>query len=430
MNSYEEKKQARIDYYKEKSGKASQESQARFDVYKKRMDAIPLGQPILVDHYSAKSDRNYRDKAFNQIEKSVEAQKKADYYAEKATAAELNNAISSDDPEALTKLKDKLQNLEKAQSDMKRINAYYKKHGTCKGCEGVSDETAQKIADKIEKAYSWEKRPFASYTLTNNNAEINRLKDRIKQLETKREFVGWEFEGGEVKVNNDINRLQIFFDEIPDEGKRKELKGAAFKWSRHENAWQRQLNENCLYAVNRIAFLKPIGADDVRSIQPKRPKIEKPVEQQATSKTNMPPKEKETTVSGIFSEPKNSPWGEVQTCDVLCPGVFMVSTAGHGGTMFSNDMTALLSPSARNCGMKHNDYLCFEENSQESVAMRELLDKKLWSIPERIKDKAAFEENINNSIKENNPDYWRSRQVGIENAQARKERISTHENER
>ena len=35
--------------------------------------------------------------------------------------------------------------------------------------------------------------------------------------------------------------------------------------------------------------------------------------------------------------------------------------------------------------------------------LRELLDKKLWKIPERIKDEAAFEENINRSIKRYNP---------------------------
>ena len=51
--------------------------------------------------------------------------------------------------------------------------------------------------------------------------------------------------------------------------------------------------------------------------------------------------------------------------------------------------------------------------------LRELLDKKLWKIPERIKDKAAFEENINRSIKRYNPEYWRARQSGLE-AVARK----------
>jgi hypothetical protein len=121
----------------------------------------------------------------------------------------------------------------------------------------------------------------------------------------------------------------------------------------------------------------------------------------------------------MFNQPEKSPWGEVQTCDVLCPGVFLVSTDGHGGTMVSKEVSAMLSPAARKCGFKQNGYLCFEEDSQESVALRELLDKKLWAVPDRIKDKAAFEENINRSLREYNPDYWRARQMGLEKAPAR-----------
>ena len=34
---------------------------------------------------------------------------------------------------------------------------------------------------------------------------------------------------------------------------------------------------------------------------------------------------------GMFHAPKSSPWGEVQNCETLCPGVFLVSTASHGG---------------------------------------------------------------------------------------------------
>jgi len=117
-------------------------------------------------------------------------------------------------------------------------------------------------------------------------------------------------------------------------------------------------------------------------------------------------------------QPTQSPWGEIQHCDVVCPGVYMVSTAGHGGTMVSKDITAVLSPAAQKCGFKQDGYLCFEEDTQESVAMRELLDKKLWSIPDRIKDKAAFEENINESLRQYNPHYWRARQSGLEKVQA------------
>jgi len=134
--------------------------------------------------------------------------------------------------------------------------------------------------------------------------------------------------------------------------------------------------------------------------------------------------------SSMFTSPKQSPWGEVQTCDTLCPGVFMVSTASHGGTMISKEVADLLSPAARKCGFKQSGYFCFEEDSQESVALRELLDKKLWAVPDRIKNKAAFEENINNSIREYNPEYWRSRQSGIEKAQIRQKQAPAHYAER
>ena len=105
----------------------------------------------------------------------------------------------------------------------------------------------------------------------------------------------------------------------------------------------------------------------------------------------------------MYQEPNKSPWGAVQTCDTLCPGVFLVSTASYGGTMVSNDVAAFLSPAAKRCGFRRGGYLCFEEDTQEEVVLRELLDKKLWKIPERIKDKAAFEENINRSIKRYTP---------------------------
>ena len=80
---------------------------------------------------------------------------------------------------------------------------------------------------------------------------------------------------------------------------------------------------------------------------------------------------------GMFHAPKSSPWGEVQSCETLCPGVFLVSTASHGGTMVANEVAAVLSPAAKKCGFKDKGYICYEEDAQESVVLRELLDKKL-----------------------------------------------------
>ena len=132
----------------------------------------------------------------------------------------------------------------------------------------------------------------------------------------------------------------------------------------------------------------------------------------------------------MYQGPSKSPWGKVQTCDLLCPGVFLVSTAGHGGTMVSKEVAAFLSPAAKRCGFQRGGYLCFEEDTQEEVVLRELLDKKLWKIPERIRDKAAFEENINLSIRRYNPEYWRARQSGLEAAQAARKEAPARQTER
>ncbi len=86
--------------------------------------------------------------------------------------------------------------------------------------------------------------------------------------------------------------------------------------------------------------------------------------------------------------------------------------------MVANEVAAILSPAAKKCGFKDKGYICYEEDAQESVVLRELLDKKLWKIPDRIKDKERFEENLNQSIRQYNPEYWRARQSGREAAEA------------
>ena len=60
---------------------------------------------------------------------------------------------------------------------------------------------------------------------------------------------------------------------------------------------------------------------------------------------------------GMFHAPKSSPWGEVQNCETLCPGVFLVSTASRGGTMVANEVAAVLSPAAKKCGFKDKGYI-------------------------------------------------------------------------
>ena len=93
---------------------------------------------------------------------------------------------------------------------------------------------------------------------------------------------------------------------------------------------------------------------------------------------------------GMFHAPRSSPWGEVQNCEVLCPGVFLVSTASHGGTMVANEVAAVLSPAAKKCGFKDKGYICYEEDAQESVVLRELLEKSSGRSPTVSRTKSGL----------------------------------------
>ena len=178
--------------------------------------------------------------------------------------------ISADDPQAVAKLEAKLSKLEEAQETMKAVNAYYRKHKTLDGCPHLTPEQIDKL--KADMAQSWhldKSRPYQSFVLSNNNAEIRRLRARIEQVRQHEDtqFAGWEFEGGRVEANKADNRLQIFFDGKPDEGTRDELKANGFRWAPSVGAWQRQLNMNAYRAAEHISCIQPVTGDKPVDLQ-------------------------------------------------------------------------------------------------------------------------------------------------------------------
>ena len=168
--------------------------------------------------------------------------------------------ISADDDQAVAKLEAKLKSLMEYQQLMKDVNAYFRKHGTLDGFEGLSEIAREQLKRNMDSPWHLEKsKPFQSYQLDNNNAEIRRIKERIEALnkhETQ-EYPEWEFDGGYVKSNKEINRIQIFFDGKPAEDVRDQMKANAFKWSPKEGAWQRQLNDNAYRAMDHIDAIQP-----------------------------------------------------------------------------------------------------------------------------------------------------------------------------
>jgi len=110
-------------------------------------------------------------------------------------------------------------------------------------------------AAKLLRTDDWWGAGFAPYQLTNNGANIRRMKERLAELEKKAATPTAETErpdGIRVVENTEEDRLQVFFPGKPEPEMIAKLKSAAFKWSPSRGCWQRQLTPNALNALRRI----------------------------------------------------------------------------------------------------------------------------------------------------------------------------------
>lgn len=177
--------------------------------------------------------------------------------------------ISADDPQAVQKLEAKLEKLQSAQDTMKAVNAYYRKHKNLDGCPNLSAERIEAMKAEMSSQWHIQDKPYPSWALSNNNAEIRRVKERIAELTRKNEtaYAGWEFDGGTVEANREDNRLQIFFEKKPEEKTRETLKENGFLWSPKAGAWQRQLNDSAIYVADRLSCIRPLSGKSPVEIQ-------------------------------------------------------------------------------------------------------------------------------------------------------------------
>jgi hypothetical protein len=251
-HNFDERKQNRINYAKEQAEKNQQKGDTLYNQAKEMASFIPFGQPILVGHHSEKRDRNYRNKIHNTYGKAFEAMDKAQHYEQKAETIADNNAIFSDDPEALEKLKQKLVALQASQEFMKAANKCIRKKDRDAFLKLL--HTTPELWEKINTPNVMGYTGYAGYKLQNNNANITRIKNRIALLEkmAARSTTETEINGVKVVQNAEANRVQLFFPGIPSEEVRKKLKQNGFRWCRSEGAWQRHLTP---LAVNIAQYL-------------------------------------------------------------------------------------------------------------------------------------------------------------------------------
>lgn len=255
--TYEEKIKAKIEYARNKASELKASSDKFFSKGFCETTGIPMGQPILVGHHSERRHRNTIKKYENRMRKEIENSDKANFYEERVKRLENNTIISSDDPKAITKLKEKVEKLEKQRSKIKAINSAYRKHkkGNSKELKKfLSDEEIIKLEDKIKDNYSWEKNPYPNHVLTNLGSTIRAVKKRIDHLQKQNNIEETEetINGIILKTDKEDNRVRLFFDGKPTEELRTKLKRNGFRWSPYNGCWQKQLNEWSIQLAREI----------------------------------------------------------------------------------------------------------------------------------------------------------------------------------
>jgi hypothetical protein len=165
-----------------------------------------------------------------------------------------NTTIYSDEDNAIEQLEAKAEKYRDYLEYMKKCNAHYRKHGTMKGFDGITDDEA--LDEEIKSSFY--KVPFPSYELTSARQKIKAAEDRIEQLkklkakaEQPTEDRYPNVEGVEVVENAEAMRIQLIFDGKPSEETRAILKSHGFRWSPSFGAWQRQLTDNGKWATKK-----------------------------------------------------------------------------------------------------------------------------------------------------------------------------------
>lgn len=175
--------------------------------------------------------------------------------------------VRGSNPDAADLLRQNIEERERRQEAMKVANKALRK---------VREESEETMAQAVAEATGWSlqvaraaiapnvfgKRGFEAFELSNNNAEIRRLRSRLDGIEAKQQEQGRDTEedtaAGPVRVveNVDADRIQLMFDGKPEEAVRRTLKALGFRWSPSHEAWQRHLNNAGRHAVAQ--FLKSV----------------------------------------------------------------------------------------------------------------------------------------------------------------------------
>ena len=246
-------------------------------------------------NFPTRSNNKKLDTAHKRLTEQVEFREAALKRIKKDLIPRENQPVKTGDSDAVSVLRKKLEEAETRQTNIREANKNIRKK-----LKGLSDDDdaprralIKELSDmgfsnrdiKIALVPERGSKPsFPSYMLTNNGAEVRRLKDRLTAAETyqvESEDEGGiksiAFDGGSLEYHYSDNRVRILYEDKPSADIIKELKSNGFKWSRQNSAWQRQLTNAAKYQAKKITGAKEdAGVSEPSATYEITPQIETP----------------------------------------------------------------------------------------------------------------------------------------------------------
>lgn len=176
----------------------------------------------------------------------------------KALCPELR-PIMAGDSNATERLEDKIAKLELLQTRMRDANAAIRKHKKAGADAQVAALVAlgfgESTARELLKPDFMGRIGFADYQLTNNSANIRRLKERLVTVSADKATAEVEVKGEHATLADcpADNRVRLFFPGKPAAEVREKLKSCGFRWSPKIGAWQAYRNNRSIEVARQVA---------------------------------------------------------------------------------------------------------------------------------------------------------------------------------
>jgi len=265
MNDYEARQEERRQRLERKAAELRAEAERRWSE-SDRLARVMNGQPILIGHHSERRHRRDIERMDTNHRKGSEAHSAAKEY-ERRAAAVGSGGIASEDPEAVAKLRAKLDKMIAERDRAKAINAHWRKHGSMAGFDGLSNagqaQIDAKMASQTAPGASWVADPhkvFPGYYFQNLGANIRRVEQRIKELEAETErqergetMAPIEGNGWRIEEHAEESRLWVVFDSKPQREVCQLMRRGGWKWSPQRGAWVRLLNATARWQAQELA---------------------------------------------------------------------------------------------------------------------------------------------------------------------------------